>query len=1191
MKKLLLVIFVASLMIGLLSAQTLFSADNSLAANWTKTSDNLAQTQDPVILLQEGFEGTFPPSGWTRIDADGDDWQWRQWNQALKDLANVQGTPAIISNTGANSAFSQTYINPAENDGTNAIVLTPDNWLITPAITIPAGAEAELSFYVWTLITGYPTEQYSVLVSTTTPEIASFTSIYNQTLTAAMVNPSIRELPLTSYAGNTIYIAFRHHNSTDQFAMAIDDILVTRTGGDDGFDGVGIAPKNLTATQYGPQIERTVRLNWQAPETTVFATYTDPAGSNQSIGIGGPGQHIVAHRFDQEQIQARGINNSKLTRVQFHPRQEQNIISTTIKIYTGGNWTGDEATNNPGTLVHTQPVTATLVDTWVETVLTTPIDIPNSGEIWIGVEYVYTGGFIMGCDTRTFDDNYGNITYVEWDEEEEDGDYWTTLVALNPDLKYNWSVRGVVESELEDGLVLIGYDVSRDDVPLTTSPITSLEFEDVAPQGRNFYYVKAVYEQGDSAPSRVMIDVFTGLEPRNPPRNLVAVGEFSKVILTWEAPEGDRVPSEYEIYRNGQSIEKVAGDVFTLTNLNLVNGVNYEFYVRAHYVIPTGVSDPSNTAIGIPEGIVHTAFSPTNVRSSQFDQNVTIQWDEPMYAIPVDPNASEFSHPWGEDGYTISLSGPGVFGSAHRFSPEHLASMGVAGKQLVGAGFWGGNPVAAASGTKIFIRVYIGGTSVADPGELVYEQYWGVTRPEHAQETLSMGFYEPIDIPVDQELRIAFVVHSIGGSGNGPVFFGDFGATLDYGNLYLTPSGAWITAASQWPGEVMGNALVSGFAKDSSGNMIQFGNITENETILEMPKNFMYSSSFVEIERAISTSERGQSSRNLLTYNIYRGGNLLESVPVTQTSFTERDAPVGSQQYFVSAVYAEKGESERIMTSINVIERPYIRVFPHFEGFNTGVFPPNGWRAVNFSPENRNWIAISQGAFEGARTAGSLSRLPDGTNLNPDNWLITPRIVVPDDANTFWLTYWVGATHDERFAEKYSILLSTDTPDVDDFTRTLLTEVLSTDAWDIRYLDLAEFKGQTILLAFRHWDVTGLSTLKLDALTWDYEKHTDVNDPTVPPVITELLGNYPNPFNPETTIDFNLRAESHVSIEIFNIRGQKVRTLIDDFYGAGNHQAVWTGNDDAGRSVGSGVYFYRMNADGVSATRRMVLMK
>jgi hypothetical protein len=95
---------------------------------------------------------------------------------------------------------------------------------------------------------------------------------------------------------------------------------------------------------------------------------------------------------------------------------------------------------------------------------------------------------------------------------------------------------------------------------------------------------------------------------------------------------------------------------------------------------------------------------------------------------------------------------------------------------------------------------------------------------------------------------------------------------------------------------------------------------------------------------------------------------------------------------------------------------------------------------------------------------------------------------------------------------------------------------------------------------------------------------------------TELVGNFPNPFNPSTTINFSLsfgegRGEGFVIINVYNLRGQHVRTLVNGMYSAGSHSVIWNGTDDSGRNVSSGIYFYRMTTGDYSSVRRMMLLK
>jgi hypothetical protein len=108
-----------------------------------------------------------------------------------------------------------------------------------------------------------------------------------------------------------------------------------------------------------------------------------------------------------------------------------------------------------------------------------------------------------------------------------------------------------------------------------------------------------------------------------------------------------------------------------------------------------------------------------------------------------------------------------------------------------------------------------------------------------------------------------------------------------------------------------------------------------------------------------------------------------------------------------------------------------------------------------------------------------------------------------------------------------------------------------------------------------------------------------VDDPVLLPVVLIIgdslkqssLSNYPNPFNPATYIMFTLEQSSDIQLDVYNILGQHVTTLVDEFMPAGTHQVMWDGRDASGVNVSSGIYFYRLS-DGLSIqTRKMILLK
>jgi hypothetical protein len=105
--------------------------------------------------------------------------------------------------------------------------------------------------------------------------------------------------------------------------------------------------------------------------------------------------------------------------------------------------------------------------------------------------------------------------------------------------------------------------------------------------------------------------------------------------------------------------------------------------------------------------------------------------------------------------------------------------------------------------------------------------------------------------------------------------------------------------------------------------------------------------------------------------------------------------------------------------------------------------------------------------------------------------------------------------------------------------------------------------------------------------TTDVEEHDGTNLPDA----FSLVQNYPNPFNPATTIEYKLPSRTQVTIEIFNVLGQKVRTLVNETKAAGSYSTEWDGIDDAGKAVSTGVYLYRYSAGEVVQTKKMMLLK
>ncbi|MBN1997768.1 T9SS type A sorting domain-containing protein [candidate division KSB1 bacterium] len=116
---------------------------------------------------------------------------------------------------------------------------------------------------------------------------------------------------------------------------------------------------------------------------------------------------------------------------------------------------------------------------------------------------------------------------------------------------------------------------------------------------------------------------------------------------------------------------------------------------------------------------------------------------------------------------------------------------------------------------------------------------------------------------------------------------------------------------------------------------------------------------------------------------------------------------------------------------------------------------------------------------------------------------------------------------------------------------------------------------------------------KLADVSYDgqIKMHGPVEATALVPVGYALEQNYPNPFNPETSICYTLRDEGFCTLTVFNLQGQKVRTLISEHRTAGAHTVVWDGSNESGKIVPSGVYLYKLEVNGHNKTKKMEFIK
>ena len=143
-------------------------------------------------------------------------------------------------------------------------------------------------------------------------------------------------------------------------------------------------------------------------------------------------------------------------------------------------------------------------------------------------------------------------------------------------------------------------------------------------------------------------------------------------------------------------------------------------------------------------------------------------------------------------------------------------------------------------------------------------------------------------------------------------------------------------------------------------------------------------------------------------------------------------------------------------------------------------------------------------------------------------------------------------------------------------------ETVITVNFDSSDIEPGSYSGN-IVITCDSWD-TKIINVVLDVSASD-------NQDDLLPSSFQLNNNFPNPFNPVTSISFNLPHSSDIGLKVYNIKGQYICTLAEGVYPSGTHSVIWNGTDDKGTSITSGVYLYKLSTENIEITRKMILLK
>ncbi len=636
----------------------------------------------------------------------------------------------------------------------------------------------------------------------------------------------------------------------------------------------------------------------------------------------------------------------------------------------------------------------------------------------------------------------------------------------------------------------------------------------------------------------------------------------------------------YKVYRDGAFLADVTGATNLMFDDANLAPATYNYTVTAVYT--AGESVPAGP---VSATVLPFMAPPVDLTATVDGNDVTIGWTSPEGPIEGD----WLSWIVGDDSAnSVGTNAVANFDVAHRFEAADLTAY--AGQTITQIKF-----LPAYENCIYTVKVWTGG-SATNAGTLVTSQV--VTAPTINEWNLAI-LNTPVPIPATGELWFGYNINTQGGYPGGC----DAGPAVGGKGNMIYFNSAWqpLTALAA---TLNYNWSIKAFAQE--------GVVAKNAPQPIVMED--YSRSFNSGVLASAPIVRSKSPQRAITgFKVFRDGTLLSTITdPAVSSYIDMELPNGTYTYGVSAVY-NNGESDpatiEAVVNVQYAETIFSDGFETYEDFalafapwtvrDIDLAPTYGITDVTF-PNSEGPMAFI--VFNPSMTTPPLTTLTThggdkmlasfAATIPPNNdWVIAPRFHLgTDSAIRFYAKSHTAQYGLERFRVGVSTLTSTIPAGFQYVSGPEYVEAPLN--WTEFTYDLSAYDGQNVWI--------GIRCVSDDAFIFyvdDFTVHSNGgtivanDDNSVPTIVTTLNGNYPNPFNPETNISFSVKEATPVTIEIYNVKGQAVKTLVSETKAAGNHNVVWNGKDNNGRNVTSGVYFYKMHAGSYSSTRKMILMK
>jgi len=351
--------------------------------------------------------------------------------------------------------------------------------------------------------------------------------------------------------------------------------------------------------------------------------------------------------------------------------------------------------------------------------------------------------------------------------------------------------------------------------------------------------------------------------------------------------------------------------------------------------------------------------------------------------------------------------------------------------------------------------------------------------------------------------------------------------------------------------------------------------------------------------RVGSQSEKGSDF-----FTVYRSQDgvrfEIRADSITATTFVDGNvSPGGTYWYYICATVAGTVSDPSAVVKVTVLGHAQVILFDDFE---TGTIADQyilrdndgGDGFVQYNPDvfqPQSWIIRSAPEYAAVNGDYSVCTGYNEDGTANDDWFIFPCIHLSDSGAFFEVFL---SSQDEDYIEDAQIMISTGSSGISDFSVLSNLAGISADPeWLTVQVDLANYAGRNIYLAVRCISEDKF-VLKMDNPGF-YGNGSIVNSGMNPAAILpekfSISQNFPNPFNPLTTIAYQLPEEAAVSLIIYNTMGQKIKTLISARQPANYYSVIWNGTNDAGQSVATGIYLYRFSAGNFHAVQKMVFLK